>query len=937
MRRRGASHDVKKVPRRLRVRAGREMRGDNTVVKRGRRQMGRKMRLRVEEAGLRRVLNLKARKRLGLGVVGKLKEKGKGKKRGEDGDGDGDPEKYVDIARIPRLKKNTLAKPPVATVKYKKRQVNKTWLPTHLWHTKRAHMTRPTRPLWGMAVPLSPTEKVYRASHRAGGARGAVAWDVSYMSTVGCQGTEHALGNMLALLGFEEGGGGNVGRKYRAGTRWREGWVREVEGKKVIAPVKVVWMVKEDTRPVPAMPQPDSEMSDTNEATKKTKIKLNRKLFIRIHPSAFTHFWTELLKAAKMQKPQVLIEDLRFEIGSIEITGPGSTESLLGILKPRYEPTENSVEEIWTSLAGLNNPASLPDKVVLAFDVVDPRLAHPPKQVALPKTENALNELIVTWSPDTTQSTPRISNYKDRWKAGSHLPTQKSINRRRSAAGPGNPVIPTEKDPAIPIMLLASRPTKSEANAQGTWTLLLPWLCVDAVWRSLMHYPLSTGGTPRFGGLQQTQQLAFERLKPWFPGDFPGTDAGKAWENSESEKRFDEWMRRPPGRRLAWEMVELGLGRRGEVGRGWGCDWEFLFKDTEVAADGIDVDVQNGVAEEEVVQPKRNMKKQKKKKGEVSKPEPDRRRRNTSSPESDAEPETEVESPIEYTQLTPTEASSAFKSRSTTKLPTTPALATIRIRLLTKGSPKPAARIYRLPSNPQLKAPSQPATTQPSTNPDTAHTSSTESAPPPGQGSAPTPPTTASSTSSPTLREKWLSLLPPSFHAASHIPKTSKPRINHRGLPVKQVNQPYDPPDHINVLPRNAPQSVIDEFGPKQLSEEDVKQRQGEELMRELMKNDVGPDEKWDVEKGLVECPDASDLIGFVTSGGFNLAEGRGTAVGGVWAQRVLEGWDEGGVVGEAGERETKDMRKRREKERFLCVVRNAGESVGRLGVWEIC
>jgi len=99
--------------------------------------------------------------------------------------------------------------------------------------------------------------------------------------------------------------------------------------------------------------------------------------------------------------------------------------------------------------------------------------------------------------------------------------------------------------------------------------------------------------------------------------------------------------------------------------------------------------------------------------------------------------------------------------------------------------------------------------------------------------------------------------------------------------------------------------------------------------------------------------------VGFVTSGGFNLSEGRGSAVGGLWVQRVLEGWrvedgqgegadvgvkeERGGqgkgvgrAKGKEGKKEEKE-RKKRLRERYLCIVRNAGESVGRLGVWEVC
>jgi ribonuclease P/MRP protein subunit POP1 len=58
-----------------------------------------------------------------------------------------------------------------------------------------------------------------------------------------------------------------------------------------------------------------------------------------------------------------------------------------------------------------------------------------------------------------------------------------------------------------------------------------------------------------------------------------------------------------------------------------------------------------------------------------------------------------------------------------------------------------------------------------------------------------------------------------------------------------------------------------------------------------------------------------------VTTGNFNLAEGRGTAVGSVVVERVLE--RRNGVAGLG-------------REERMCVVRNAGEGVGRLGFWEV-
>jgi ribonuclease P/MRP protein subunit POP1 len=66
-------------------------------------------------------------------------------------------------------------------------------------------------------------------------------------------------------------------------------------------------------------------------------------------------------------------------------------------------------------------------------------------------------------------------------------------------------------------------------------------------------------------------------------------------------------------------------------------------------------------------------------------------------------------------------------------------------------------------------------------------------------------------------------------------------------------------------------------------------------------------------------CPDEHDLLGFVTTGAFSLSEGKGTAIGSLSAGKAIE------TVREAGAREGK-----------LCVVRNAGESVGWLARWQL-
>ncbi|KAJ9611499.1 Ribonucleases P/MRP protein subunit pop1 [Cladophialophora chaetospira] len=1017
MRRRTASHNAKKVPQRLRRRAEREMKEDNTPTVNDRtRTPSRKLRLRLDTAKILKRLNQKRKT-----VRQRRKEKQANAQQS-------DPAKHVLTSRVPRLKKNELASAPTATTKYKRRQVNKTWLPTHLWHTKRAHMTRPTEPLWRAALPLNPTEKSYRPSHRAAGAQGCLSWDASYMSTVACWGTQTALESLLKALAFSpQGLSAALQKKWKAGTRFACGWISERDDqKRAIAPVTILWFPPEQSEVVqpgserpgnvrdfstvvqahsdPVVDEMEVENGDQDQVqtsqrrdgaphdaerkarAAKRKTKLDHKILIRLHPSAFHQFWLELLKVAKMQKPQVLVEDLRFEVGSIEVQGPGSTEALLGVLRPFSTEGEvgSSHESLWTSLAGLNNPSILPQNAMLSINVVDPRLHHPPKQIKIPPSPESshLNELLVSWSPDKTPLTSSLLSHKTRWSISKTMPSQKAISRRRALAVRGQSPSATPKDPRIPVLLLASKAEKSVSkNSQGTWTVLLPWNCVDPVWRSLMYYPLSSGGTPRFGGLKQKQQLAFEQQVPWFPGDMPGTEAGKAWERTESEMRFDDWIRRPPKHRIAWDMLDLGLGRRREVGRGWSCDWEYLVKDTDKFV--INGDAHNSKASKEVskVEEASQLLTQRQRKAakakEAEEVEQRARSRNTSSPETDAEVQKPRPSTTElkYTQLSPLQSSVVLESPTTAPLPQSPVLMSVCIKLLDKGTPSPAARVYRLPSIPRPKevpVPAQPNADGSAKSQDSEPQSWPSDGPPPAQP-LPDIGTTDSSDSPSTpefrardLRERWLALDIQSLNNKP-IPKL---KVNKSNVPRHQATYPRESLAKINVLPKNAPQEIIDKWGPdsafgrgngeipKQMPPPPKNRKQGNQKSggkgkrkrKEAEKStesnpldapDAGPEDikallinpfeqptEWDKH---VPCPDVHDLIGFVTSGGYNLAEGRGTAIGGVWVQRLVQGWEAEKPLDEEASEKGRERRKR------LCIVRNAGESVGRLGIWELC
>ncbi|KAI7232785.1 POPLD-domain-containing protein [Hortaea werneckii] len=929
LRRRTASHNVKRVPKRLRERGKREMLEDNTpTVQARRRKPTRHMRLRLET--VKRIRALGSQKK-----AEKERKKKEGgaekdtppdasntetapeapKSTAQDGTAQRQPPSTTIRTRVPRIKYGTLAPPPFPPAKFRKRQIHKSWLPTHLFHAKRARLPAPSAPLWRFAVPLTPSAKSYRPTHRASQERGCVAWDMSYMSTISLEGREESLMGVLRGLGAVDEVGGKGERKWREGNRTlRDLWVRErEEPRRPIAPVTIIWCPSAEAGS-------SGGNGEANVASKKQQKPAKRQLFIRVHPSAFFHVWEEIVRLAKVVKPEVGVEDLRFELGSIEITGPGATEALLGALWPseskkgsdgtgsgredesgegskmdadtneandsgacsKQENIQANVGDNWRSLAGVTNPALLPQNALLGFEIQDPRLHHPPRTISLPKTQaeqTQLLELCATWPVDHVATPPTIFDRAARLAAQRALPSQKAINRRQALAGPGQYPASSPKDPRIPILLYtntspplssSTKPGKDEkggkrhdtphhaaaapSTSRNSWTLLLPWKCVQPVWYSLMYYPLSTGQQPRFGGLDELRQLKFESGEGWFPADFPGTKAGWEWEASERRKRYEEWARRPRGKRVCWEKVQLGEGKKGEVGVGWGCEWERLVggtvnekgaKDVEIGeVAGKDASEADGETESGPEAASGKKKKDKKGIAQSAAPAPTPR---TSS----------------LTQLPAAQALAILNNNIRTseqpqRSPAPHGLTTIRLTLLTRGVPQTCARIYRLPTN------------------------STE------------------------LRKAWLNLHPSNQHTTGKNKKSKQKNT----LP------------HIPSLPKYSTPTSAKPSGQAADCANKRNQQQQRDLARALLHlNPPSPPragtEDWPA------CPGEEDLIGYVTTGNFNLAEGRGTGVGCL---------DVGRVVGSAASGEGR----RKGEEEGLCVVRNAGESVARLGRWEV-
>ncbi|OLN96538.1 Ribonucleases P/MRP protein subunit pop1 [Colletotrichum chlorophyti] len=821
MRRRTASHNAKRVPKRLRRKAFKEMTEDNTpvVIPRRRKPKTTRARIRAETAKRLGILAEKKRRK-------HLKAAKAAVKDGEIKDAPAASASKVTVSvRLPRpkIRRNELNEPPKRKSKFRRRQINKTWLPTHLWHAKRARMTEPRSPLWRFAIPLTPNEKTYRATHRAQGERGTVAWDTSYMSTIGIYGSAQGMEEVLRKLGVnQESCWNDRGVKWRAGTRHWNGFLsRETKDtRREVCPATIIW-------------NPEHLVEEAESQGLAQAGKAQRQVFVRVHPSAFLEVFNELLWLVKMCNPKLYIEDLRFEIGSIELTGPASTETLLGILSPYHskEGTREQHADMFEGLTSVMNPASLPPNATLGFSIMDPRLRYPPRKINPPEQDteaeqNKTFELLAKW-PAEAGLKPHDLFKRDVRASATRLPSQKSVDRRRRARHPGTLIEVSDADPPIPILLLASR-LPGGTQTQGNWALLAPWRCIQPIWHSLVHFPLSSGGNPRFSGLDEMRQVTFERGLPCFPYDFLGTNAGAEWELEQRAKRKRDWERRPKSKRVAWESLDLGAGRKGEVGSGWACGIECLFRNeatethTTPPADEMDVDkpspekgTESNVPTEDLLKKLHHVRK-------------DAFREHTASP-----------------------ASSPLPLRS---------ILNVSITILNRGVAKPCARIYRLPPHPK---PANPASS--------------------AEIPATVPPLPSSIDGLPSdLRAQWLATLP----------DISAKSFKNSGRTKERISPNAD----LHTCKKMLAQRLVaapEPFPPPEPNQTDM--------------------------NGHPLVPNEADLIGFVTTGSYSLSEGRATAVGCLAAKKAAEAMRDGG----------------KSREGTLCIVRNAGESVGWIARWQ--
>lgn len=520
LRRRAASHNVKRVPKRIRNRAIKEMSKliqqtpiDKKTSKRALYKL--KMVKNLLKLGSRLKLlrqfpeanvynrNINTRNRINLinEQIKKIEDKPKPKFNNYLGSHD-------------NTGINEFASKPKGNLKYFKRQIEYVWIPTHMWHAKRFHMIK----THGYQIPLKPTQKCYRLMNRQR-KLSSIVFDTSYNSTLILQvSDESRLHDIaLSLMKFRK----KVPENYINGIKSYDD-VIYVDGNFV----------------------------------GKGLIYINNKLkkmLIRVYPSIYEELFTYL--KSKINLPQEKIYDCRYSLASLEITGPNSINALGKVFHEFYD--DNQISDLWKSLTEYNE-AIIPQGTTFSFEIKDPRFWKNPTKPKIKKVEN-MNDVIIslsTISKINLESLEKLFDNEGRESSYANQLSIKMINREFSMIKPTSNAIASNDRNRIPIFI-----TKLSS---GNWTVLLPWYWMVPLWSQLMKVKyLQTGG------LNQLKQFNFERGKPNFPNDYQFLRDGWIYNKVLGEINSKKYNELPKSKQVDFQRIESIISP-------FNCDWVFL-------------------------------------------------------------------------------------------------------------------------------------------------------------------------------------------------------------------------------------------------------------------------------------------------------------------------------------------------------------------------
>lgn len=423
--------------------------------------------------------------------------------------------------------------------KYYKRQQGDSghkWLPSHIYNIKRCHMVK----YFGFKVALKPTLKCYRMIYRNNGLNSkcdkTLVQDTCHLGKILITKSD-GLG-LLSMLtsNFDESNlkfsykGVYVDGNYYGGVNYMK-WV---------------------------------------EKDKKLFLILDSAVYVKVLEKLLTIFADEI-------KTGVLkVEDLTFALGSINLVGASALNSLLKCIRSYQNETQerDSFDDLLILATQLKDYESLLNKhFILGLNIKDPRLVKYPH---LPQSKNknigSVNaDFIGKWQNMSNYSINRqfidLMDHHKRYESYNNKLTIKQLH------GSFNKSV-TNSDSNIPILIY-----KNNDSIANSFSVLLPYH-----WVMPLYYKLNQLPTTQLIGLNQINQISYDNgttslinnplmnVTTWQHNYF-------SYFSALSER--EHWLKKNKGRRINYDKLKVKYGevvQSGELGDPFKNDWKFLYE-----------------------------------------------------------------------------------------------------------------------------------------------------------------------------------------------------------------------------------------------------------------------------------------------------------------------------------------------------------------------
>lgn len=447
------------------------------------------------------------------------------------------------------------------------------WLETHLWHAKRFRMSvDKTLPhggpgSFGFSLAESPHQKSRRPSTRFL-PHTMMLHDASYHAVLRLRATSKGdavqATKRLQLLLHLAGAAHGWEDKWTAGTHLCDTTLlqrpRGPQSNKAtewclapLAPIQVVWVPPHGTRrechvwvhPAGAadlfrMVQEALDCVRTVSAKRpppcaiaqdwRVDVALSHTLLDQASPVVAAGTWH-----ARRGRPLRSVHASDNDgYNRFDLSGDEALRVLGGVLKPvtpttRKETARQAFFEKWVHAPEPTD--ALSSHRLLSLTVHDPRLHFPPKKAAPFKNSVVHPDDNLALADDTFFAYHKLPTY-----------TKGAMDQRRARQPvPGQPLAPTAQDDRIPVVLV---PTPRAPSQAWACTLLVPRGWGLPFWHALVY------SGARVLGQDQVRQRQLHAGLPSFPYDWVSTAAYRAAEDGAAAQRKAAYARRPPAKRV---------------------------------------------------------------------------------------------------------------------------------------------------------------------------------------------------------------------------------------------------------------------------------------------------------------------------------------------------------------------------------------------------